>query len=105
MCVDTRISERIRKGVKIDAPFPQNMVLAELVMQKECGYSAGKDSINVKTQSVDQVTTVRYVITLNVKDEKTGKSYKSKRFEITMPDRYVPAKEAPEGAIRSEEDI
>ena len=104
MCEDKRISERIKRGVEIDAPFPQNMTLAYAVLQKE-GYSIEMDCLHVSTQCVDQMTRVKYLKTLSVVDEKTGKTYKSRYFEITMPDRYVPVKEAPKGAIRSEEDI
>ena len=102
---DERISERIRKGIEIDAPFPKNMVLAEKVIQKECGYSAEIDYIDFKKQCVDQLTRVRYIHTKPLKDEKTGEWYNAKVFEVVSPDRYRPAKEAPEGAIRSEEDI
>ena len=105
MCEGKRISERIKMGIKIDAPFPQNMVLAEKVMRAECGYSAGEDCLHVDTQCLDQITRVRYLKTLRVVDEKTGKEYKSRYFEILMPDRYVPARETTEGVIRSEKDI
>ena len=104
MCYDCNISERIKKGVEIDAPFPQNMALAYAVLKKE-GYSIEMDCLQVRTQCLDQLTRVRYLKTLSVVDEKTGERYRSRYFEITMPDRYVPAGEAPEGAIRSEEDI
>ncbi len=102
---DEKISERMRKGVIIDADFPANMVLAEKVIQKECGYASGIDYIHYDNQCDNQLTTVRYIQTKPLKDEKTGEWYNAKIFEIISPDRYVPAKEAPKGAIRSEEDI
>ena len=102
---DEKISERIRKGVKIDADFPANMVLAEKVIQKECGYASGIDYIHYGNQCDNQLTTVRYIQTKPLKDEKTGEWYNAKVFEVVSPDRYVPATEAPEGAIRSEEDV
>lgn len=102
---DKKIPERIRKGVKIDAPFPECMVLAKEVMQKECGYSPEIDYVDCRKQCNDQITTVRYITTIPLEDEKTGKCYNSKRFEILYPDRYVIAKETPKGVIRSKEDI
>ncbi len=102
---DKKISERIRKGVKIDAPFPKCMVLATEVMKKECGYSPEIDYVDCRKQCNDQITTVRYITTIPLEDEKTGKWYASKRFEILYPDRYIPAKETPQGVIRSMEDI
>ena len=102
---DERISERMRKGVIIDAEFPKNMVLAAEVMKKDCAYSEGIDYVDLKKQCVDQLTRVRYIHTKPLKDEKTGEWYNAKVFEVVSPDRYRPAKEAPEGAIRSEEDI
>ena len=103
MC-DEKDSERIKRGVEIDAPFPQNMVLAYEVLQRE-GYDIQTDYLHVNNQFENQVTRVRYIKTVPLIDEKTGVRYQARHFELTMPDRYVPATEAPEGAIRSEKDI
>ena len=45
MC-DEKVSERIKRGVEIDAPFPQNMVLAYEVLQRE-GYDIQTDYLHV----------------------------------------------------------
>jgi len=103
---EKNISKRMQEqeGIKIDARFPWNMVLAYYALWKE-GYSVRRDYLHVSSQSNNQLTTVKYLKTVPWKDEKKGKSYKTRHFEITMPDRYVPAKEFPKGVIRSKEDI
>ena len=99
------ISERIKKGVKIDAEFPQNMVLAYHVLWKE-GFSKKTDYLYFSNQNENQLTTVRYLHTVPVVDERTGKKYNSRHFEITTPpNQYDYATEIPKGVIRSEEDI
>ena len=50
MCVEESVSKEIRKGILIDAPFPQNMLLAEKILQKE-GFRT-KDYITIQTPDV-----------------------------------------------------
>ena len=95
---EKNFSERIEKGVKIDARFPWNMVLAYFLLLKE-GYSVTRDYLHVSSQSNNQLTTVKYLKTVPWEENQT------RHFEVRMPDKYVPAKNAPEGVIRSIEDI
>ena len=95
---EEHMSERMEKGVGIDAKFPWNMLLAYLVLLKE-GYSVTRDYLHVSSQSNNQLTTVKYLKTVPWEENQT------RHFEVRMPDKYVPAKNAPEGVIRSIEDI
>lgn len=96
---EEKVSERMgEEGIRIDAKFPWNMVLAYMVLLK-AGYSLTRDYLHVSSQSNNQWTTVRYLKTVPWEEKQT------RHFKIRMPDRYVPAKEAPEGVIRSIEDV
>lgn len=103
MCKDIRMEKnRLREGVKIDAPFPQNMELAYEILKKEGEYKQ-TDYIHIGNQYENQITTVRYVKT-------TPEEGKERRhFMIIVPDRYIPLPELhedlPEEAVRSVNDI
>ena len=107
MCKDNRITERMKKGVKIDAPFPRNMELVYKVLQKE-GYDQRRDFLHIEHQYENQLTTLKYVKSTPFVDPDTEERYISRYFRISVPDRYIPTTKKvrlPKDVIRSEEDI
>lgn len=99
MCKDNRVSERMSKGVLIDAPFPRNMELAHMLLKKE-GYREEIDFLEIKSQYRNQLTQVKY-------NKSTTYSEIERHFMIIVPDRYIPIskEKLPDGIICSEEDI
>lgn len=107
MCQDNRITEKMRIGVKIDAPFPRNMELAYKLLEVE-GFDQSRDFLHLVNQYQDQVTTVKWIKSTKYIDPNTKEEYLSKHFTIYAPDRYIPTQKSetlPEELIRSEEDI
>lgn len=89
MCVEESVSKEIREGILIDAPFPQNMLLADKILQKE-GFRT-KDYINIQTQYEEQYSELRYI--KSIAEVGANGQYtedKLKCFVLTVPDRYVP---------------
>ena len=107
MYKDIEISDKLREGVKIDAPFPRNMHLAHKVLEKE-GYNEKHDFIHIINQYENQFTKVRYIKTVLFINPDTKEKHISRYFQIAVPDRYIPTKnfeKIPEGVVKSEEDI
>lgn len=107
MCKDNRITERLRKGVKIDAPFPLNMDLVHKVLNKD-GYDQAHDFLHITNQYENQLTVLKYIKSTQFVDPKTNEQYISRHFSVSVPDRYIPTSKKgriPKDVIRSEEDI
>ena len=102
--IEKEISKRMKEGVMIDAHPRISIMLAFKVLDKE-GYNPRTDRIDYCTDYQDQFTRVKYLKTSREIDEETGKEYLSRHYVMSMPDKYVPAKETPQGVVRSMEDI
>ena len=102
--VEDKISKRMKEGVMIDAEPEISVMIAFKILHRE-GYNPRTDRIEYSTDYQDQFTRVKYLKTSREIDEETGKEYLSRHYVMSMPDKYVPAKETPQGVIRSMEDI
>ena len=101
MCKDNRITEKIRKGILIDAQFPRNMELAYEVLVKEADFNQQRDFLHIVEQVDNQYTVVKYNKTTPYIDANTKVKCVSRHFTITVPDRYIPSKaENPPEEIR-----
>lgn len=93
MCVEKSITKKIREGILIDAPFPTNMLLANVILSKE-GFRENVDYLTVQTQVEHQYTEIKYLKSISELDENnqiTGEMLKC--FILIVPDRYIPKKE------------
>ena len=99
MCMENNISEKLRKGILIDAPFPLNTVMTNTILAKE-GFDPEKDYLTVQTQFDNQYSELKYlksVFELDDSGKKTGE--KLRCFILTLPDRYVPKEGENHGMI------
>ena len=98
---DERITPRLSGGVIIDAPIPENINLAILLLKKDGGYREGVDSIVFDTQYTTQYTRVEYKKTMPYPSVEGGII---REFKIISPNKYIPKEHWPNG-IRCTEDI